>query len=89
MPTLLVAHLHFCQHTKPNKKMQKSYQANAPKKREAMTYKQTKEKRRRHALCIKHGRESPNIKVCSPLKLHSGLTDKCHAICHVSYFCPF
>jgi len=26
-----------------------------------------------------------NIKVCSPLKLRSGLTGKCHAICHYSY----
>ena len=30
-PTLLVAHLHFLPTQKPNKKMQKSYQANAPK----------------------------------------------------------
>ena len=29
-----------------------------------------------------------NIKVCSPLKLHSGLTGKCHAICHYSYNLP-
>jgi hypothetical protein len=26
-----------------------------------------------------------NIKVCSPLKQHSSLTGKCHAICHYSY----
>ena len=26
-----------------------------------------------------------NIKVCSPLKLHSGLTGNYHAICHYSY----
>ena len=26
-----------------------------------------------------------NIKVCSPLKLHSGLTRKYYAICHYSY----
>jgi len=25
-----VAHLHFCQHTEPNKKMQKSHQTNTP-----------------------------------------------------------
>ena len=31
MLTLLVAHLHFLPTQKPNKKMQKSYQANAPK----------------------------------------------------------
>ncbi len=30
-----------------------------------------------------------NIKVCSPLKLRSGLTGKCHAICHYSYNLPF
>jgi len=29
-----------------------------------------------------------NIKVCSPLKQHSGLTGKCHAICHYSYNLP-
>jgi len=29
-----------------------------------------------------------NIKVCSPLKLRSGLTEKCHAICHYSYNLP-
>jgi len=29
-----------------------------------------------------------NIKVCSPLKLHSGLTRKYHAICHYSYNLP-
>jgi hypothetical protein len=29
-----------------------------------------------------------NIKVCSPLKLRSGLTGKCHAICHYSYNLP-
>ena len=29
MPTLLLAHLHFCQPHKVNQKMQKSYQANA------------------------------------------------------------
>ena len=32
--TLLVAHLHFCQHTNPNRKMQKSYQATAPTTRQ-------------------------------------------------------
>ncbi len=26
-----------------------------------------------------------NMKVCSPLKLRSGLTGKCHAIYHYSY----
>jgi len=26
-----------------------------------------------------------NIKVCSPLKLHSGLSGNYHAICHYSY----
>jgi len=26
-----MAHLHFCQHTEPNKKMQKSHQTNAPR----------------------------------------------------------
>ena len=29
-----------------------------------------------------------NIKVCSPLKLRSGLTGKYHAICHYSYNLP-
>jgi len=29
-----------------------------------------------------------NIKVCNPLKLRSGLTGKCHAICHYSYNLP-
>jgi len=29
-----------------------------------------------------------NIKVYSPLKLHQGLTGKCHAICHCSYNLP-
>jgi len=29
-----------------------------------------------------------NIKVCSPLKLHGGLTGKYHAICHYSYNFP-
>ncbi|WP_319231683.1 hypothetical protein [Draconibacterium orientale] len=29
-----------------------------------------------------------NIKVCSPLKLRSGLTGKKHAICHYSYNLP-
>ena len=29
-----------------------------------------------------------NIKVCSPLKLHSGLTGKYHALCHYSYNLP-
>ncbi len=29
-----------------------------------------------------------NIKVCSPLKLRSGLTDKNPAICHYSYNLP-
>jgi len=26
-----------------------------------------------------------NIKVCIPLKLHRGLTGKCHPICHYLY----
>ena len=30
----------------------------------------------------------PNFKGCSPLKLHSGLTGKCHAICYYSYNLP-
>jgi len=30
-----------------------------------------------------------NIKVCSPLKLYSGLTGKYHAIYHYSYNLPF
>lgn len=30
-----------------------------------------------------------NIKVCSPLKLHSGLTGNYHAICHYSYNLPY
>jgi hypothetical protein len=30
-----------------------------------------------------------NIKVCSPLKLRSGLTGKKPAICHYSYNLPF
>ena len=29
-----------------------------------------------------------NIKVCSPLKLRSGLTVNCYAICHYSYNLP-
>ena len=29
-----------------------------------------------------------NIKLCSPLKQRSGLTGKCHAICHYSYNLP-
>jgi len=29
-----------------------------------------------------------NIKVCSPLKLRSGLTRNYHAICHYSYNLP-
>ena len=29
-----------------------------------------------------------NIKVSSPLKHRSGLTGKCHAICHYSYNLP-
>jgi hypothetical protein len=29
-----------------------------------------------------------NIKVCNPLKLHSGLTVNYHAICHYSYNLP-
>jgi len=29
-----------------------------------------------------------NIKVCIPLKQRSGLTGKCHAICHYSYNLP-
>ncbi len=29
-----------------------------------------------------------NIKVYCPLKLHSGLTGKCHAIYHYSYNLP-
>ena len=29
-----------------------------------------------------------NIKVCSPLKLHSGLTGNYHANCHYSYNLP-
>ena len=29
-----------------------------------------------------------NIKVCNPLKLHSGLTGNYHAICHYSYNLP-
>ena len=29
-----------------------------------------------------------NIKVYSPLKLHSGLIGQCHAICHYSYNLP-
>jgi len=29
-----------------------------------------------------------NIKVCSPLKLHNGLTGNYHAICHYSYNLP-
>jgi hypothetical protein len=29
-----------------------------------------------------------NIKVCSPLKLYSGLTGNYHAICHYSYNLP-
>jgi len=32
--------------------------------------------------------EVVNIKVCIPLKLRSGLTWKCHAICHYSYNLP-
>ncbi len=29
-----------------------------------------------------------NIKVCSPFKLRSGLTGKCHENCHYSYNLP-
>jgi len=29
-----------------------------------------------------------NITVCRSLKLRSGLTGKCHAICHYSYNLP-
>jgi len=29
-----------------------------------------------------------NFKVCSPLKLYHGLTEKYHAICHYSYNFP-
>jgi hypothetical protein len=29
-----------------------------------------------------------NIKACNPLKLRSGLTEKCNAICHYSYNFP-
>ena len=29
-----------------------------------------------------------NIKVCSPLKQHSGLTGNYHAVCHYSYNFP-
>ena len=36
MPTHLVAHLHFFSTQKPNKKMQKSYQANALKTQQTM-----------------------------------------------------
>jgi hypothetical protein len=32
--------------------------------------------------------EVVNIKVCSPLKLRSGLTGQYHAICHYSYNLP-
>ena len=32
--------------------------------------------------------EVVNIKVCSPLKLRSGLIGKYHAICHYSYNLP-
>jgi hypothetical protein len=32
--------------------------------------------------------EVVNIKVYSPLKQRSGLTGKCHAICHYSYNLP-
>lgn len=32
--------------------------------------------------------EVQNIKVCSPLKLRSGLPGKCHATCHYSYNLP-
>ena len=32
--------------------------------------------------------EAANIKVCSPLKLRSGLTGNYHAICHYSYNLP-
>lgn len=28
------------------------------------------------------------LKACSPLKLHHGLTEKCHAHCHYSYNLP-
>ncbi len=29
-----------------------------------------------------------NMKVCSPLKMRSSLTGKCHEICHYSYNLP-
>ena len=45
MPTHLVAHLHFFLTQKPNKKMQKSYQANAPKTLQKMETEQRKTER--------------------------------------------
>jgi hypothetical protein len=44
MPTHLVAHLHFFPTQKPNKKMQKCYQANAPKTLETMDNRATTER---------------------------------------------
>ena len=44
MPTHLVAHLHFLPTQKPNKKMQKSYQANAPKTLQTMDNRATTER---------------------------------------------
>jgi len=38
-PTHLVAHLHFLPTQKPNKKMQKSYQTNAPRQTQMTTNK--------------------------------------------------
>jgi len=32
--------------------------------------------------------DAGNIKVCSPLKLRSGLTGNYHAMCHYSYDLP-
>jgi hypothetical protein len=52
-PTLLVAHLHFYQHSKPSQKMQKSNQANAPQQtnsnRRATTEKEGRTHNRRLA----------------------------------------
>ena len=42
---LLVAHLHFFPTQKPNKKMQKSYQANAPRHRKQWTTEQRQTER--------------------------------------------
>ena len=58
MPTHLVAHLHFSLTQKPNKKMQKSYQANAPKTLQTMETEQRKTERQHLTAPTKNWRDS-------------------------------